>query len=93
MSKIIALLVTLDTKGQEAGYLKEQIEMRGHRALLMDIGVVGKPEIEADISRQEIALAGGRSLESLLVQSDPGRSRQGDGRRKPENTIGESGQR
>lgn len=67
MSKTIALLVTLDTKGQEAGYLKEQIEMRGHRALLMDIGVVGEPEIEADISRQEIAIAGGRSLESLLV--------------------------
>lgn len=66
MSKTIALLVTLDTKGQEAGYLKEQIEMRGHQALLMDIGVVGEPEIQADIPREEIALAGGRNMESLL---------------------------
>lgn len=67
MSKTIALLVTLDTKDQEAGYLKEQIEMRGHRALLMDIGVVGKPGIQADITREEIATAGGQNLESLLV--------------------------
>ncbi|MCB0686439.1 MAG: Tm-1-like ATP-binding domain-containing protein [Saprospiraceae bacterium] len=66
MSKTIALLVTLDTKDQEADYLKEQIEMRGHKALLMDIGVVGKPGIKADISREEIALAGGRTMESLL---------------------------
>lgn len=67
MSKTIAVLVTLDTKDQEAGYLKEQIEARGHRALLMDIGVVGQPGIEADISREDIAAAGGRTMESLLT--------------------------
>ncbi|MBK8504012.1 MAG: Tm-1-like ATP-binding domain-containing protein [Saprospiraceae bacterium] len=67
MSKTIALLVTLDTKDQEAGYVKEQIEMRGHKALLMDIGVVGEPGIEADITREEIAKAGGRTIESLLI--------------------------
>ena len=39
MSKTIALLITLDTKGEEAGFIKEQIEARGHKALLFDIGV------------------------------------------------------
>ncbi len=64
--KTIALLVTLDTKDQEAGYLREQVEARGHKALLMDIGVVGTPGIEADVSRSEIAAAGGKSLDELL---------------------------
>ncbi len=67
MSKTIAVLVTLDTKDQEAGYLKEQIEARGHQALLMDIGVIGEPGIPADISREEIAEAGGKSMSVLLA--------------------------
>ena len=67
MPKTIALLVTLDTKDQEAGFLVNEIESRGHRALLLDIGVVGIPGIEASISREEIALSGGRSLTELLV--------------------------
>ncbi len=75
MSKTVAVLVTLDTKDQEAGYLKEQIEGRGHKALLMDIGVIGKPGIEADIDREAIARAGGRSMQSLL--SNPTREEAG----------------
>lgn len=67
MAKTIALLVTLDTKDQEAGYLVDQIESRGHNALLMDIGVVGEAGIEASISREEIARAGGRSMAELLM--------------------------
>lgn len=66
MKKTIALLVTLDTKSQEAGFLKEQIEAQGHEALLMDIGVVGEPGMEASISRAAIAMEGGRSLDELL---------------------------
>ena len=66
MSKTIALLVTLDTKDQEADYLIEQIEARGHRALLLDIGVVGKAGIQAHITREEVAEAGGGSLKDLL---------------------------
>lgn len=67
MSKTIALLVTLDTKDQEAAFVREQIEKRGHKVLLMDIGVVGTPGIPADYTREKIAEAGGRSLQSLLV--------------------------
>lgn len=66
MAKTIALLITLDTKDQEAGYLIEQIEARGHNALLLDIGVVGKAGIKAHISRKEVAEAGGGSLDDLL---------------------------
>ncbi len=66
MNKTIALLITLDTKDQEAGFLKEEIKRHGNIPLLMDIGVVGDPGIPADISREKIAREGGRPLEELL---------------------------
>ena len=66
MAKTIALLITLDTKHQEAAYLVEQIRSKGHQALLMDIGVVGIAGIEADVSREKVAGAGGRPLQTLL---------------------------
>ena len=66
MNKTIALLITLDTKDQEAGFLVEQIKMLGDTPLLMDIGVVGEPGIMADISREEIAKEGGKPLAELL---------------------------
>ena len=68
MSKTIALLVTLDTKDQEAQYLIDQIKATGHQALLMDIGVVGRPGISADISRGEVIKAGGGNLDELLQE-------------------------
>lgn len=67
MKKTIALLVTLDTKDQEAGFLKSEIENRGHQALLLDIGVVGTAGIEADVSREEVIQAGGGNLKEILA--------------------------
>jgi len=64
--KIIAVLATLDTKGTEAEYLRQQIEKLGDIALVIDTGVVGTPTTEADITRQQVAQAGGTSLEKLL---------------------------
>ncbi|MCK4522746.1 Tm-1-like ATP-binding domain-containing protein, partial [Candidatus Aerophobetes bacterium] len=51
--KTIIVLATLDTKGKEAQFVKEEIENRGHRVVVIDTGVVGKPYFEADISREE----------------------------------------
>ncbi len=66
MKKTTALLITLDTKSQEANYLKQQIESRGQNALIMDIGVVGQPGIPANISRETIIATGGSTLNELL---------------------------
>ena len=64
--KIIVVLATLDTKGTEAEYLRQQIEKLNDTALVIDTGVVGIPTIEADITRQQVAQAGGTSLKTLL---------------------------
>jgi uncharacterized protein (UPF0261 family) len=62
----IVILATLDTKGHEAQYLREQIEKLGENALIVDVGVVGTPAVKADITREEVAEAGGTSLGKLL---------------------------
>ena len=68
--KTIVVLATLDTKGQEAHYLREQIQKLGDRALVVDVGVVGEPATEADISREAVAEAGGTPLAKLLEKPD-----------------------
>lgn len=64
--KTIVVLATLDTKGREAQYLAEQIESFGDKALLIDTGVVGTPACKADITREEVAAAGGIPLAKIL---------------------------
>lgn len=66
MSKVVAILCTLDTKGPEAGWMREQVEALGGKALLVDIGVVGAPGVAPDITREQIATAGGTPLPELL---------------------------
>jgi len=65
-SKTIAVMATLDTKGIEAQYVADQIRGLGHDPLLIDTGVVGTPAVRADISREAVAEAGGRTLAKLL---------------------------
>ena len=66
MRRTIAVVVTLDTKGREADFVRAEIESHGCSALLVDIGVVGEPTAKPGITREEIAAAGGRPLSELL---------------------------
>ncbi len=66
-ARTVAVLATLDTKGREVAFLREQIEARGGRALVLDLGVLGTPAASADISRAEVCAAGGRPLSELLA--------------------------
>ena len=51
MAKVIAVLATLDTKGQEAEFLRQQLKALGSRALVVDMGVLGTPAARADVTR------------------------------------------
>ena len=66
MKKTVVVLATLDTKGEEAAYLREQIESHGGTAKILDLGVVGEAQIEADMGREDVAVAGGTSITELL---------------------------
>lgn len=65
-NKTIVVLATLDTKGREAEYLREQIRKFGHEALVIDTGVTGAPAAQADVTREDVAEAGGMALSEML---------------------------
>lgn len=68
--KTIAVLATLDTKGREVQFLREQIEALGDYALVIDTGVTGTPATRADVTREQVAEAGGTPLAKLLEHPD-----------------------
>ena len=70
----IAVLGTLDTKGTEIGFLAEQIRARGCGTLVVDMGVLGSPAIDPDVTRQTVAGAAGERIEALAESGDRGRA-------------------
>jgi uncharacterized protein (UPF0261 family) len=65
----ILIASSLDTKGQEVKFLRELIEQKGQKVILLDIGMRGKPIIPADIPREDVARAGGTSIEEIRTSN------------------------
>ncbi|MFC1534370.1 Tm-1-like ATP-binding domain-containing protein [Thermodesulfobacteriota bacterium] len=70
MRKEIIIIGTVNTKGEQLGFLKERIEARGHRALIMDISMGGSPAFKADIPPEEIARLGGKDIKDIIASKD-----------------------
>jgi uncharacterized protein (UPF0261 family) len=70
----IALISTLDTKGAEILFLKQRLSALGADVLVIDVGVLGAPAFQPDVSRAEIAASAGARLEDLALQCDRGRA-------------------
>lgn len=68
----VYLFTTLDTKGQEAQFLREQLEALGVKVSLVDTGCLGTPLVQADISREQVFQAAGMRLEELQSRHDRG---------------------
>ena len=74
MAKTVAIIAALDTKGEEARYLRDAIARRGHTTVVIDIGVLGTPGIPADVDSDRVARAGGDELAELRRTADKGRA-------------------
>ncbi len=72
--KQIAVLCTLDTKSEHAACVKALIEGRGHRVVMIDIGVLGEPGLLADKTRAELARAAGSDIGGLALAGDRGKA-------------------
>lgn len=68
--KTILVAGTYDTKDDELGYLAEVIRGQGGKVLTMDVSVLGDPSQPADISKHEVAEAGGSSIEAAIASGD-----------------------
>jgi len=67
----VVLLGTLDTKGHEYAYLRERLREQGVDVLLVDAGVF-EPQVEPDISRQDVAAAARADANALAAAGDRG---------------------
>jgi uncharacterized protein (UPF0261 family) len=65
MTKTLAVLACLDTKGGEVAFVRDMILRLGHRPLLIDVGTKCPPMIEPDFTRENVAAAAGLSWADL----------------------------
>jgi uncharacterized protein (UPF0261 family) len=72
MTKTIAVIGALDTKGQEFAFVKSELARRGCQVLVINTGIVGEPPFTPEIDAALVAEAGGRSLEILRADGDRG---------------------
>jgi uncharacterized protein (UPF0261 family) len=70
----IVLIGTLDTKGDEILFLKQCLSALDTEVLVIDVGVLGAPAFQPEVSRQEIAELAGTRIEDLVVAGDRGQA-------------------
>jgi uncharacterized protein (UPF0261 family) len=68
----IAVLGTLDTKGDEHAFVADLIRQRGHVPLLIDVGTEKPPTVAPDVTREEVARIAGLDLAALVARHDRG---------------------
>lgn len=70
----VILIASLDSKGEEAAFLRARLEEDGLAVSLLDFGILDAPSFPADIGAAEVARRGGGSLEALRAQKDRARA-------------------
>jgi uncharacterized protein (UPF0261 family) len=70
MKPIVVILGTLDTKGAEVDFLKSEISRHECSTIVVDVGTLNPPTCQADISRIDVALAAGTSIEDIHKRRD-----------------------
>ena len=74
MAKTICIVGTMDTKGLEFSFIKAQIESAGVSTCIINTGILGESQLTPDVSADEVAQAGGSSLQALRDEGDRGNS-------------------
>jgi uncharacterized protein (UPF0261 family) len=68
----VYLIATLDTKGVETEFVRQQLAALGVPAMVIDAGCQGTPAVKADITREEVFSAAGTSLAEMRRRADRG---------------------
>jgi uncharacterized protein (UPF0261 family) len=68
--KTILVVGTYDTKDDELLYMAERIRAQGGGVLTMDVSVLGDPSQPTDISKHDVAEAGGSSIDAAIASGD-----------------------
>jgi uncharacterized protein (UPF0261 family) len=78
MGRNVVIIGTLDTKGPEIAYLRDQLKYLGLTTTVVDSGILGEPiGIEPDISHAEAARYGNTTIEALQNAGSRGKAVEG----------------
>ncbi len=70
----VLLIGTLDTKGTEFAYVRDQLRAAGVSVLVADAGVLAPPAFASDISRETIFAAAGTTHAQVKAAADRGKA-------------------
>ena len=68
--KSVIVMGTLDTKGEEILFLKQQLEQKQCSVIVIDVSMGGQPFSKADVGPDEIARLGGSTIEEIRASKD-----------------------
>lgn len=68
----IVILVMAEEKWEEADFLRKQIESRGYKAPILDMGLILEPQGPCDITREEVIAASGQDPKEVAKITDRG---------------------
>ena len=66
----ILIIGTADTKSDELLFMKQCVEREGAFGIIMDVGVLGTPVFDPEISNAKVAAAAGMSLKEVAALGD-----------------------
>ena len=70
----VLLVVTMDTKGAEALYVRDCLLEAGVESLIMDAGIMGDSPVPVSVVREDVARAGGRTLGEVRAMGHEGKA-------------------
>jgi uncharacterized protein (UPF0261 family) len=63
----ILIIGTADTKADELRFLRRCVRERGGEAIIMDVGVLGPPQLEVDYPNAAVATAAGLTIAAIIA--------------------------
>jgi uncharacterized protein (UPF0261 family) len=66
MAKAIAIVGTLDSKGDQIEYFDKIIKQNGRETIIIDVGVLGEPVVAPDITKHQVAQAAGVTIDQVI---------------------------
>lgn len=63
--KTILIIANLDARGEDFAFVKDMIEKKGHRAILLDFSMEEEPAFAGDITCEEVAERGGLKIDEV----------------------------
>lgn len=74
--RTILIVGTYDTKDDELRFMADVIAGQGGRVLTMDVSVLGEPRSPTDLTKHDVAFAGGHTIAEAIACGDENRAMQ-----------------